>query len=178
MWVAVWRSIDTVQCNRHVLSRDSIDNPNCIPIGLCTVRHEPFEVNFSNAMSVHNFIEPMPKKALRRDILRLHITYCNSHNPAVGRVIDMASHGCPPLDTLDMVKHDPSILQITVWLHSPDKVHSRPRAHLGHLEHVDFLQQLSLAWEFVFLHIGPTTLTSQSGYAVNDPLPAQCALRK
>jgi hypothetical protein len=66
---------------------------------------------------------------------------------------------------------DPSILQITVWLHSPDKVHSRPRAHLGHLEHVDFLQQLSLAWEFVFLHIGPTALTSQSGDAVNDPPP-------
>src|SRR6202161_4771595 len=120
-------------------------------------------------MSEHNLIEPMAKKALRRDILRLHITYCNSHNSAVGRVIDMASHGRPPLDTLDMVKHDPSILQITVWLHSPDKVDSRARAHLGHLENKDFLQQLSLAWEFVFLHIGPTALTSQTGDAVNDP---------
>jgi hypothetical protein len=111
----------------------------------------------------------MPKKALRRDILRLHITYCNSHNPAVGQVIDMESHGCPPLDTLDMVKHDPNILQITVWLHSPDKVNSRPRAHLEHLKYIEFLQQLSLASEFVFLHIGSTAMTFESGDAVNDP---------
>jgi hypothetical protein len=81
----------------------------------------------------------------------------------------MASHGCPPLDTLDMVKHDLSISQITVWLHSLDNVNSRPRAHLGHLEYVEFLQQLSLAWEFVFLHIRPTAMTSESGDAVNDP---------
>src|SRR6202022_5286 len=62
-----------------------------------------------------------------------------------------------------------TILQITVWLHSPDKVNSRATAYLGHLEYVDFLQQLSLAWEFIFLHIGPTAMTSKSGDVVNDP---------
>ena len=42
-------------------------------------------------------------------------------------------------------------------------------AHLGYLENVDFLQQFFLPWEFVFLHIRPTAMTSESGDTVNDP---------
>jgi hypothetical protein len=46
----------------------------------------------------------------------------------------MASHGGPMLDLLDVIKHDPRVLQISSGLHSFDQVHSGSGPHLEHLE--------------------------------------------
>jgi hypothetical protein len=82
-----------------------------------------------NEIHVENDYFPLPSKfemnnikilledTLSSGVFRLHVTYSDGHNAAVGGVIDMASHGCPFLDTLHMVEHHPSILKITTWLH-------------------------------------------------------------
>jgi hypothetical protein len=52
----------------------------------------------------------------------------------------MASHGGPVLDTLDVIKHDPRIFQISSGLHLIDQVHLGSRPHLGHLENKYLVQ--------------------------------------
>jgi hypothetical protein len=58
----------------------------------------------------------------------------NGHDSTISGVVDVASHGGPILDTLDMIEHDPCLFQISSGLHSIDQVHPGSRPYLGHLE--------------------------------------------
>jgi hypothetical protein len=60
-------------------------------------------------------------------------------------VIDVASHGGPMLDTLDMIEYDPHVLQISSELHSFDQVHPRSGPHLGHLENKHLVRVRALS---------------------------------
>jgi hypothetical protein len=103
-----------------------VDHPNSVPVSLCTVSHESFELRLRDAMPRENNIEILPEDALSCDIFRLHVANGDGHNAAVGGVIDMASHGCLLLDTLHMVEHHPRVFEITTGLH-PLKLPSLPR---------------------------------------------------
>jgi hypothetical protein len=64
----------------------------------------------------------------------------------------MASHGGPMLDTLDVIKHDPRVLQISSRLHSFDQVHPRSRPRLKHLENKYLVRVRALSRELVLLN--------------------------
>ena len=61
----------------------SIDLANGIPIGISAVRHESLEVHNQDPIPSHDFIKAPPHDTLGLTVLRLHITYCNSHHLAV-----------------------------------------------------------------------------------------------
>ena len=61
----------------------SIDLANGIPIGTSIVCHESLEVDNQEPIPSHDFVEAPPHDTLGLTILRLHITYCNSHHPTV-----------------------------------------------------------------------------------------------
>ena len=61
----------------------SIDLANGIPIGTNTVRHESLEVHNQDPIPSHDFVKAPPHDTLDLTVLRLHITYCNSHHSAI-----------------------------------------------------------------------------------------------
>ena len=81
----------------------------------------------------------------------------------------MASHGGPMLNTLDVIKHNPHILQISSRLHSLDQVNPRSGPHLGHLENKHLVRVGALSRELVLLNVGPMVTASERGDAVHDP---------
>jgi hypothetical protein len=82
----------------------------------------------------------------------------------------MASHGCPLLDTLHMVKYHPRILKITTWLHLIYQVYTAARTHLGHLEYKYLITIRALAREHVLLDIQLVAATSEHGNTIHDPV--------
>jgi uncharacterized NAD(P)/FAD-binding protein YdhS len=64
------------------------------------------------------------------------------------------------LDTLDVIEHDPRVLQISTGLHSFDQVYPRSGPHLG---------VRALSRELVLLNVGPVATASEHGNAVHDP---------
>jgi hypothetical protein len=88
----------------------AIDNSDNIPTGLCTVRHEAFEVGILHTVLSHEIIEFSSHDTLDLRILRLHVTYGDGHDLVIRSIIDVTRHCGTFLDTLDMVKHEPRIL--------------------------------------------------------------------
>jgi hypothetical protein len=62
-----------------------------------------------------------------------------------------ARHCGPFFDTLDMVKYEPSILEISSWLHALDEVHTTSRSVFQHLEDVHLV--LALTWKDVAVDV-------------------------
>jgi hypothetical protein len=81
----------------------------------------------------------------------------------------VASHGCPILDTLDVIEHDPRVFQISSGLHSIDQVHPGSGPHLGHLENKHLVGVRALTRELVLLNVGLVATASEHGDAVYDP---------
>jgi hypothetical protein len=81
----------------------------------------------------------------------------------------VASHGCPILDTLDVIEHDPRVFQISSGLHSIDQVHSGSGPHLGHLENKHLVGVGALTQALVLLNVGLVATASERGDAVHDP---------
>jgi hypothetical protein len=123
----------------------AIDDLDSIPIGLCTVRHEVFEVGILDAILCHEIVEFSPHDTLDLRVLRLHVTYGDGHNLAIRCIVHVTRHCGPFLDPLDMVKHEPSVLEISSWLHALDKVHTTSRSVYQHLEDVHLI--LALTWK-------------------------------
>jgi hypothetical protein len=88
----------------------AIDESDNIPIGMCTIHHEAFEVGILHAIFSHEIVEFSPHDTLDLLVLRVHVTYGNGH--------DLAIHCIILLDMLNMVKHEPRILKISSWLHA------------------------------------------------------------
>jgi hypothetical protein len=89
---------------------------------------------------------------------------------AVGGVIDMASHGCPLLDTLHMVEYHPRVFEITTGLHPLYQVYPAARTHLRHLEYKYLVRFRALAREQVLLDIRLVAATSEHGDAIHDSI--------
>jgi hypothetical protein len=139
-----------------VLHRDlwittAIDNLDSIPIGLCTVRHKAFEVGILDAIFCHEIVEFSSHDTLDLCVLQLHVTYGDGHDLAIHCIIHVTRHCGPFLDPLDMVKHEPSVLEISSWLHALDEVHTTSRSIYQHLEDVHLI--LALTWKDVTLDV-------------------------
>jgi hypothetical protein len=91
----------------------AIDNSNNIPIGLHTVRHEAFEVGILHVVLSHEIIEFSPYDTLDLCVLRLYVTYGDGSDLTIRCIVHVTCHCGPFLDTLDMVKHEPSIIEIS-----------------------------------------------------------------
>ncbi len=117
----------------------TINDFNNIPICLCIVRNESFEVWFTILMFDHCFVELCPHGLLCFDVFKLHVANYNGHDFVICYIIYMANYCCLTNDTFDMVKYDPKILQISLRLHSCNQVHSIPNPIKQHLQDEYFL---------------------------------------
>jgi hypothetical protein len=129
----------------------AIDDFDSIPIGLCTVRHGAFEVGILDAVLCHEIVEFSPHDTLDLRVLRLHVTYGDGHDLVIRCIVHVTRHCGPFLDTLDMVKYEPSILEISSWLHALDEVHTTSKSVYQHLEDVHLI--LVLTWKDVAVDV-------------------------
>jgi hypothetical protein len=125
----------------------AIDNSDSIPIGMCTVCHEAFEVGILDAVLCHEIVEFSPHDTLGLRVLRFHVTYSDGHDLAIRCIVHVTRHCGPFFHTLNMVKHEPSVLEISSWLNALDEVHTTSRSIFQHLEDVYLL--LALTWKDV-----------------------------
>jgi hypothetical protein len=106
----------------------AIDDLDSIPICLCTIHHEAFEVGILDAVLCHEIVQFSPHDTLDLWVLRLHVTYSDGHDLTICCIVHVIRHCGPLFNTLDMVKHEPSILEISSWLHALDEVHTTSRS--------------------------------------------------
>jgi hypothetical protein len=108
----------------HVHRRISktVHDTNNIPIGLCIICHEPFEIGVCKTTPEHHMVHFCPHDTLNFCGFKLHVANCNGEHFAIQRVLNMTSHGGPFLNMLDMIKHQPTILQMTIRLHAPHQI--------------------------------------------------------
>jgi hypothetical protein len=93
-----------------------------IPIGFCIIRHEPFEIRVYKTKTKHHLVQFCPHDTLSFCGFRLHVANCNGEHFIVHGVVKMTSHAGRLLNMLDMIKHQPTILQITIRLHAPHQI--------------------------------------------------------
>jgi hypothetical protein len=129
----------------------AIDDSDRIPIGMCTVRHEAFEVGILDVVLCHEIVEFSPHDTLDLRVLRLHVTYGDGHDLVIRYIVYVTHHCGPFLDPLDMVKYEPSVLEISSWLHALDEVHTTSRSVYQHLEDVHLI--LALTWKDVAVDV-------------------------
>jgi hypothetical protein len=129
----------------------AIDDLDSIRIGMCTFHHEALEVGIFHAVISLEIVEFFPHDTLDLCVLRLHVTYGNSHDLTICCIIHVIRHSRPLLDILDMVKHEPRILQISSWLHALDEVHTTSRSVFQHLEDIHLF--LALTWKNVAMDV-------------------------
>jgi hypothetical protein len=150
----------------------AINHPDCIPVCLSTIRHESLEHRLWNTVPCHYIIQVLPENHLRSTILELHIANRNGHHSTISGVVNVASHGGPILDTLDVIEHDPRVFQISSGLHSINQVHSRSGPYLEHLENKHLVWVRALTRELILLNVGLVATASERGDAVHDPKPS------
>jgi hypothetical protein len=129
----------------------AIDDSDSIPIGMCTVRHEVFEVGILEAVLCHEIVEFSLHDTLDLRVLRLHVTYGDGHDLVIRCIVHVTRHCGPFFDTLDMVKHEPSVLKISSWLHALDEVYTTSRSIFQHLKDVHLV--LALTWKDVGMDV-------------------------
>ena len=98
----------------------------------------------------------------------MEVAASDGYDALVGPVVYVASHGGPLGHALDMVGHDPSMLEILTRLHAPNQVNPTAGANLGHLEDEDFVRLVTLAREFIPLDIGLDVDTSKLSDAIHN----------
>jgi hypothetical protein len=72
------------------------------------------------------------------------------------------------LDTLDVIKYDLRVFQITTGLHLFDQVHPRSGPHLRHLKNKYLVQVRVLSRKLVLLNVGLVVTAFEHGDAVHD----------
>jgi hypothetical protein len=122
-----------------------VNNPHNVPIGLCTIGHEAFEVGLGDSMAGHEVVEVMPKKNLSILVFGLEVAASDGHDALVGSVVYVAGHGVPPGHAFDMVGHDPSMLKIPARLHALNQADPTTRADLRHLKNKKIVGFVTLA---------------------------------
>ena len=61
----------------------TIYNPNSIPIGLCTICHDSFEVGIRNSISSHDVIKVFLENHLSVLVFRLEVTASDGHHTLI-----------------------------------------------------------------------------------------------
>jgi hypothetical protein len=70
---------------------------------------------------------------------------------------------------LDVIEHDPQVLQISSGLHLFDQVYPRSGPYFGHLENKHLVRVRALFRELVLLNVDLVATTSKHGNVVHDP---------
>jgi hypothetical protein len=73
------------------------------------------------------------------------------------------------LDTLDVIKHNPRMFQISSGLHLFDQMHPESGPHPRNLENKHLVGVRALSLELILLNVGPVATASKHGDAVHDP---------
>ncbi len=116
----------------------------CAPLAM-----NPLKFDFGNIF--FNIIS-LRFDLLNFGVLELHVTNYNGHHFTISKIVYMTSHSCPTSNTLHMIKHDPSILQIPYRLHSCDQVRSILHIVYKHLENENLLSY-NLSWKVTLLNV-------------------------
>jgi hypothetical protein len=124
-----------------------VNNPHGIPIGLCTVDHEAFDVGLGDSMAGYDVVEVMPNKNLSIIVFVLEVAANDGHNTLVGSFVYVAGHGGLFGDAFHMVGHDPSMLKIPARFHALTLVDPTTKADFKHLENKNFVNFITLAWD-------------------------------
>jgi hypothetical protein len=132
--------------DRNLKISRAVDNPYDYPFGLRTIRHEAIEMWLWDSMPNYDMVEVMSKKHLSIFVLKLEVTASNGHDVLVCPVVYVASHGGPLGHSLDMVRHDPNMLEIPTRLHAPNQINPTIGANLERFEDDDFVRLVTLAW--------------------------------
>ncbi len=103
------------------ISKTVHDTDNIL-IGMCTIYHEPFEIGVCKTKLEHHVVHFCPHDILNFYGFTLHVANCNGEHFVIQRVLNMTSHGGPFLNILDMIKLQPTIMQITIRLHAPHQI--------------------------------------------------------
>jgi hypothetical protein len=91
------------------------------------IAYEPLVVGILEAILCHEIVQFPLHDTLDLRVLRLHVTYGDGHDLAIRCIVYVTRHCGPFFDTLDMVKHEPSVLEISSWLHALDEVNTTSR---------------------------------------------------
>jgi hypothetical protein len=83
------------------ISRTIHDTDN-IPIKMCIIRYEPFEIRICKTKLEHHVVLFCPRDTLNFYGFKLHVANCNGEHFAIHWVINMISHGGPFLSTFDI----------------------------------------------------------------------------
>jgi hypothetical protein len=142
--------------SRFSMGTFAIDNSNGLSVGLRTVRHKTFEIGLLQTVFSHEFVEFSIHNTLDLCVLELHVTHGNGHDLVICCIEWVTGHCGPLLDMLDMVKHEPYILQISSWLHAFDEVHTASRSVYQHLEYKDLI--LASPWKDLAMEMWYTFL--------------------
>ncbi len=78
----------------------------------------------------------------------------------------MTSHNCLAINTLHMIKHDPSVLQIPYRLHCCGEADSIPDTIYQHLENKHLLS-MNLSWEVALMDVVILNFRLQFKDAIN-----------
>ncbi len=106
------------------------------------VCHEPLEIGDCYTFLHNNCAQFLPKYTLGFNVLWLHVANNSRHYFPIDQVIDMASHSHPALNTFNMIKHHPRILQVNLKLHFLDLMHSTTILFYQHFEKINLLPKL------------------------------------
>ena len=85
----------------------------------------------------------------------------------------MTCNGRSINDVFDVIRDDPSMLEIATKLHPYDQVHSTTRIYLGHFENKDLVGIFTLAKEYVPLNVRLIVEVFKLGDAIYDAKPLQ-----
>ena len=83
------------------------------------VCHESLKVWLWDSVPGHLIVEVLHENYLSIFVLKLEVATSDGHDAVAHLVLDVVLHGGATNDPLNMIEHDPSILEITAWLHLP-----------------------------------------------------------
>jgi hypothetical protein len=144
--LCVYRMIESNGINKRTLyqpswQRGPLNHKQLWPCSNWLMHYQPwsFKIGFWKPMFQHGFINLYPHKSLNFNVLRLHITNYYDHHFTIGRMVHMISHNCLIINIFHMIKHDPSVMQISCKLHSCDKADFIPDIIYRHLKNKHIL---------------------------------------
>ena len=103
--------------HRNLRITTTVNDSNCIPVGLGAISYETLKLWQWYIIPNHNMVEILSKDNFCILVLGLKITACNGHDTLICSIINMTSHCGPIGNTFDMIKQDPGMLKIFVGLY-------------------------------------------------------------
>jgi hypothetical protein len=149
----------------HIEMFIPINNFDDIPICLCIVCHESFEINV-DTIHEHDLVKHCQQDILGFYKLWLHVVNNNGHEFIVSQVVNMTCHSGPSLHVHDMIDHHPRILQITTKLHALDQIHTKDTIIHKYLKE-EHLLIWHLSKETTILNVFIMIFGFQQKYVVN-----------